>query len=702
MMQVLQNLGSGHTELVHIPSPRAAYGSVLIRTTCSLVSLGTERMLVRFGQSSYLDKARQQPEKVRMVIDKVKTDGLLPTIDSVRRKLGEPIPLGYCNVGTVVEVGAGVTGFAPGDRVASNGPHAEFAVVPENLCARIPEDVSDEHAAFTVVGAIGLQGLRLADPTFGETVVIIGLGLIGLLTGQLARANGCRVIGIEPDPAKRTLAESIGLQAISPDHAVADVTGLTGGIGADAVIITASADSDTIVADAARMSRKRGRIILIGVVGLNLNRAHYYEKELTFQVSCSYGPGRYESNYEQKGLDYPIGFVRWTEQRNFQAVLGALSNGQLIVEPLISERVPLKQMGYVYANISTSNSIATLFQYEGLAPVQRSIEVTPKVYAPRTGTIGVIGAGNFTKMTVMPALAKANADVRWIVSSKGVTSTILAREYGVAFSSTNYREMLKDDSVGTVIITTQHDTHFRFATEAMRAGKDVFIEKPLVITRDELQRLAEVQEETERTVTVGFNRRFSPHARSLRRAISSGIAKNMLVTVNAGHIPPDFWVHDPGRGGGRIIGEACHFVDLLRYLSGSPIVAVCANSLGDHPAATTDNATILLRFANGDQGTIAYYANGHKSFPKERVEVLAGERVYQIDNFRKTIAYGDSAFKQVKTKLDKGHEEQFRLLQEAVCGKRSAPLIPFEELVNVTEATFAALESIVERRWVTL
>ena len=636
-----------------------------------------------------------------MVLQKVKADGLMTTIDAVRRKLTEPVPLGYCNVGVVEEVGAGITAFAPGDRVVSNGSHAEFVVVPEQLCARIPAGVTDDEAAFTVVGAIGLQGIRLVEPTFGETIVVVGLGLIGLLTVQLLRASGCRVIGIEPDPRKRAIAEGFGVLAIAPHNAVASVAEATGQIGADGVIITASAKTNAIVSDAANMSRKRGRIVLVGVVGLDLARSEFYEKELSFQVSCSYGPGRYDPAYEQKGLDYPIGFVRWTEQRNFQAILNSLERRQIDVAPLLSETVPIDQMTEVYANIAASEKIATVFKYSEFASTQRTVEVTPQAGPLSPGSWGVIGAGNFTKMVVMPAIARTDATVRWLVSAKGVSSTNLAAEYGVMYSTSDYREMLKDPSVGTVIVTTQHDTHHHFAKEALRAGKDVFVEKPLVLNREDLADLRETRAETGRNLTVGFNRRFSRHSVAVKQALSDAVPKNMIATVNAGTIPPDVWVHDMESGGGRIVGEACHFIDLLRFFSGSPIVGVCTNALGQHPGLDTDNASIILRFANGDQGTVCYFANGAKSFPKERIEIFAANRIYQIDNFRRTRAYGDPGFKTVKTKLDKGHAAQFRLLHERQIEGDGA-LIPFEEVANVTEASFAALESLSGRQWVSI
>jgi predicted dehydrogenase/threonine dehydrogenase-like Zn-dependent dehydrogenase len=709
MLQIIQDLKTGETYLENVPVPCPGRGQVLIRTTRSLVSLGTERMLVEFGKANLLAKARSQPEKVRQVMDKVKSEGLFPTIDAVKKKLDEPKALGYCNVGRVVEVGAGVSGFAVGDRVASNGKHAEYVSVPGNLCARIPDGVTDEEAAFTVMGSIALQGMRLCNPSFGETIVVTGLGLIGLLTVQLLKANGCRVIGLDIDPYKCALAEKWGVTTVNPAKGQ-DVSRFvaehTGGIGADGVIITASAKTDEIVSQAAHMCRKRGRIILVGVVGLQLNRADFYEKELSFQVSCSYGPGRYDENYEQKGQDYPIGYVRWTEQRNFQAVLQAISQGSLKVRELITERVPLSDFEKIYSDMGKSGSIASILTYpeaeqgDGQTVLERSIRVTEREFKGNGKAIGIMGAGNFTKMTVLPNLKKCGADIGSICSANGLNGTHLARKYNIPTSTTNYREMLEDPELGLIMIITRHNLHARMAAECLQAGKDVFVEKPLALNREELDIVREAYQTGNNALAVGFNRRFSPHIQAIKKALGDKPGPiNLVATMNAGHIPPDVWVHDMDSGGGRIIGEACHYLDLLAFLAGSPIEAVCMNALGPAPQVNTDNASILIRFANGSNGVINYFANGNKGYSKERVEVFSQGRVAVIDNFRRTEAYGFKGFKGLKTRIDKGHGAQFKLITEQLKNGSEA-LIPFADIENVTLASFACIESMIKGEWV--
>lgn len=702
MKQILQSFKTGETTLATVPRPRVGSGQVLIRSTYSLVSLGTERMLVSFGQSNLLQKARAQPEKVKMVLDKVKTDGLMPTINAVRNKLDEPIPLGYCNVGVVEEVGNGVSGYRKGDRVISNGSHAEFVAVGEKLCAHIPDGVTDEQAAFTVISAIGLQGIRLVNPTFGETVVVTGLGLIGLLAGQLLMANGCRVIGLEPDPAKRKLARSFGIETTESSDPVLAVNEMTDGRGADAVLITASAKTDAIISQAAGMCRQRGRVVLVGVIGLNIDRGDFYKKEISFQVSCSYGPGRHDEDYEGRGKDYPIGFVRWTEQRNFQAILAALASGQLKVDGLISEIVPFDDMAQVYGNIANSDSITTLFRYPEDAEADRTIAVGDANYrAPEGKNWGIVGAGNFTKMTMLPVLDKVKAPLAYIASASGVSATGLAKKHGIAKSTTDFNEMLTDPAVGLVAITTRHNLHASMVRKALAAGKDVFVEKPLALSEGELQEILEAREASQKNITIGFNRRFSPHTEAVKKHLSPKMGKNMVATMNAGFIPQEVWVHDMQIGGGRIIGEACHFIDLLVHLSGSLVTHVCMNALGTDPEENTDNASILLRFANGDNGTVHYFGNGNKAFPKERVEVFTGQQVFQIDNFRQTTAYGVKGFSKLKTRLDKGHARQFELLHERFANG-GAPLVGLTEQVNVTRAAFAALESLKTDGWISV
>ncbi len=702
MKQIIQSFKTGATVLEEVPAPQVRTGQVLIKTTRTLVSLGTERMLVEFGKANLLQKARAQPDKVKMVLDKIKADGLMPTLETVFNKLEQPLPLGYCNVGRVIGVGKGVTDFSVGDRVASNGQHAEFVSIPQNLVAHIPDNVTDEEATFTVIGAIGLQGIRLTNPTFGETIVVTGLGLIGLITAQLLIANGCTVIGIDLDEEKLKIAEACGVKTINPragDDPVKSVMGFTNGVGADGVIITASAKTDDIISQAANMSRKRGRIILVGVIGLNLSRAEFYQKELSFQVSCSYGPGRYDDDYEQKGKDYPLPFVRWTEKRNFETILQSISSQRLNVKQLITEIIELDNYKDIYGNIGQSKSIASILSYPEDSKPTASVTINSNTFSGSKGILGVVGAGNFSKMTMLPALDKANAKIKYISSAGGVSGTALAKKHGISKSTTDFKEMLSDDDVDTVIITTRHNLHASMTVEALNAGKNVFVEKPLALNETELQEILKAYDANNKNVTVGFNRRFSPHIQKMKSIISEKASKNIIATMNAGAIPPEVWVHDMQVGGGRIIGEACHYIDLITFLTGSKVKSVCMSSMGVNPQENTDNVSILLKYENGDNGVINYFANGSKSYSKERVEVYAQEQTIIMDNFRSTIGYGTKGFSKLKTKLDKGHKAQFALLVDRV-SKGGEPLIPFDEIVNTTRASFAAIESLKSGAWI--
>ncbi len=700
MKQIIQSFKTGETILEEVPAPIAKRGCVLIKTTRSLVSVGTERMLVEFGKANMLQKAMQQPDRVKQVLGKVKTDGLKPTLDAVFNKLGQPLPLGYCNVGRVVAVGEGVTDYSIGDRVASNGPHAEYVSVPKNLCAHIPDNVTDEEAAFTVIGSIGLQGIRLCNPQLGETIVVVGLGLIGLITAELLVANGCTVIGIDLDPNKIEIAAKKGIIGINPREGVdvvKFVTDYTDNAGADGVIITASAKTDEIIAQAAKMSRKRGRIILVGVIGLNISRADFYEKELTFQVSCSYGPGRYDDSYEKGGNDYPLPFVRWTEQRNFKAILQTISSRKLDVASLITERIPLQDFSKIYNNISNKESIASIIEYPEQSNSSDTVTVSDGVFAAGKGGIGIIGAGNFTSMTMLPVLNEIKAPIYAIASLAGVTGTSLAKKYRIGKSTTDYKSILKDPAIDLVIITTRHNEHAHMVVESLKAGKHVFVEKPLAITREGLDEILNAYTGS-KTLTVGFNRRFSPHMQKVKQQVGN-VPMNVIATMNAGAIPANVWVHDMKVGGGRIIGEACHYMDLITYLTGSKIKAVCMNAMTQNPQANTDNASILLQYENGSTGVINYFANGSKAYSKERIEVYAQERTIITDNFRVTEGYGTSNFSKLKTNVDKGHAAQFALLVERIKTGGQA-LIPIDEIVNTTLASFAAIESLMERRWV--
>ncbi|MCK4624951.1 MAG: bi-domain-containing oxidoreductase, partial [Phycisphaerae bacterium] len=587
MKQVLQNLRSGQTAVEEVPSPGFGGGSVLIQTRASLISAGTERMLVEFGKAGLIAKARSQPDKVKQVLDKIKTDGLMPTLEAVFNRLDEPLPLGYCNAGVVLEVGAGVTEFRPGDRVVSNGPHAEIVCVPKNLCAKIPDGISDEQAAFTVLSSIGLQGIRLLNPTLGEKFVVYGLGLIGLVTVQLLRANGCEVLGVDVNAGRLNLAEGFGAKVVNAaagGDPVAAVEAWTEGKGVDGVLITAAAKTDEIVHNAAEMCRKRGRIVLVGVVGLNLRRGDFYKKELSFQVSCSYGPGRYDDKYEQAGQDYPFGFIRWTEQRNFQAVLEAMRAGRLLVDNLITHHFGIADAPKAYEQISgDGNTLGVILDYP--AEVERAVSITiTEVAAPAAGqvVVGVIGAGNFSKMALMPALAKTGARIAYIADLNGAAAQHLARKFGAEKAVTDYKLILEDPSVNAVLIPVRHNLHARFVIETLQAGKHAFVEKPLAMNVGELKEILEQVEKTpDKHVTVGFNRRFSPHIVKMTELLaerSEPLAMSM--TVNAGYSPPDSWVHDPQIGGGRIIGEGCHFIDLLSYIAGSGVRSVASHQMG--------------------------------------------------------------------------------------------------------------------------
>ncbi|HEY1062801.1 MAG TPA: bi-domain-containing oxidoreductase [Daejeonella sp.] len=704
MLQIIQDLKKGNTILEDVPAPLVRKGYVLIKTHRTLVSLGTEKMLVEFGKSNLISKARQQPEKVKQVLDKIKTEGLLPTLEAVFNKLDEPLPLGYCNAGEVIAVGEGVSEFRVGDRVASNGHHAEIVCIAKNLVAKIPENVSYEEAAFTVIGSIGLQGIRLVNPTMGETVVVIGLGLIGLITTQLLLANGCNVIGFDFDERKVEMARNSGANAFvaSSVDVVKIVEEYTGGIGADAVLITASTKSNDVISQAAQMSRKKGRIVLVGVIGLNIQRSDFFKKELSFQVSSSYGPGRYDEDYESKGIDYPLAYVRWTEKRNFETVLMAISRKQLNVNSLITERVALKDYQEVYNNMGGA-SIASILEYNYTSDIVQNT-VSGKTFStrPGKGVLGIIGAGNFTKMTVLPALKNSGAHYKYISSAGGLSAKSLSNKYGFEYSTTDYKEILNDKEVDIVMITTRHDLHAGMVIESIKAGKNIFVEKPLALNPNELETIISEYEKLQNpiSITVGFNRRFSPHIQRAKQLIGNA-PMNIVATMNAGFIPPEVWVHDMKVGGGRIIGEACHFIDLMVFLTGSKVSSVVMNAMGTNPEENTDNAIITLRFADGSQGVINYFSNGSKEYSKERVEIFSQGRILILDNFRKLKGYGFKDFSSMSTSLDKGHKNQFLQLIKQVKGGGTS-LIPFEELINTTKASFAAVESLRTGTWVNI
>ena len=703
MKQILQNLGNGETLLAEVPCPARGRGSVLIETSKSLVSIGTERMLIEFGKGSWLAKARSQPDKVKQVIQKIRTDGLWTTLEAVRAKLDTPIPLGYCNVGRVVESDDS-SGYSVGDRVISNGHHAEVVSVPENLTAKIPANVDDETAAYTVVGAIGLQGIRLLNPTLGERFVVSGLGLIGLLSVQILRAHGCQVLGIDFDPKKLELARQFGAATVDlsvDQDPVKVASDWSHGNGVDGVLITAATRSDQLIHQSATMCRKRGRIVLVGVIGLNLQRADFYEKELTFQVSCSYGPGRYEPNYEQKGMDYPIGFVRWTEQRNFEAVLALMAENKIQTKSLTTHRVSFSKalQGYEAAGDSAALGIVLeypLSQQDDQSKFNRQVIVrhsSGDAGKKNTG-LGFIGAGSFTTRMLLPLLPGSGLTKKAIVSSTGVTASHAARKFGFETSSSNISDVLDREDIDAVFVTTRHNSHASIVCRALESGKHVFVEKPLAMSDSELEMVRDRMEEyPDKCLMVGFNRRFSPHTVALMNWLESTPGPRAIVmTVNAGEIPKEHWTQDPEIGGGRVLGEACHFIDLSRMLARSPMVEIQAMALDRGEGSLGDCVSLTMKFQNGSIATVHYLANGSKSFPKERVEVFAGGNVFCCENFRVSKMIGGN--KKFKTsKQDKGHRHAIEAFINAIKNGTDWP-IPGEELLEVSHYTLEAARSV--------
>lgn len=712
MRQIYQNVGTGETIIDDVPLPQCRKGSLLIRSTCSLISAGTERMLVDFGKSNYLQKAKKQPEKVAMVLDKLKTDGLLPTIDAVASKLDQPMPMGYSNVGVVEEVGPGVTGFKVGDRVVSNGRHSEVVCVPQNLVAHIPDKVTDESAVFTVVGSIALQGVRLTAPTLGECIVVMGLGLIGLITVQILKANGCRVLGLDYDPNKVRLAESFGAEGLvlgvgeDPIN-VADQ--FSRGRGVDGVIITASSDSNEPIHNAATMCRKKGRIVLVGVIGLNLKRSDFYEKEISFKVSCSYGPGRYDPFYEEEGHDYPLAHVRWTENRNFEAILDMLSAGSLIVDELKSYSYELDFAEKAYETLLRDNSaLGILLTYDAKKTnlsktIDLNIEKIRFKGESKKVVLGLIGAGNHAGRTLLPAFSKSDIRLKTIASSQGITGSHYGKKFNFETNTTDTQLVFADQEINTIAIATQHDTHAKFALAALAKGKNIFVEKPLALKMEDLNALEEAYAASQKAkkvcrVMVGFNRRFSPLMIDLRSAVKQKEPLSIIYTCNAGAIPADSWVHDLEKGGGRIVGEACHFIDICRFLTGSPISSIYSTAMegGSKSERNLDTITLNIKFENGSIGTVHYYANGHRSFPKERVEVFQSGGVAVLDNFTRLKSFGFNGLRSRSLfRQDKGVLGCIRAFVRSIESGSECP-IPFEQIIEVSGHSIIAANQIFE------
>jgi predicted dehydrogenase len=705
MKQVLQNMRDGKTTVAEVPVPTPRAGQALVKIAASLVSAGTERMLVEFGEKSLVGKARSRPDLVRQVLDKMKREGIVATLEATFNRLDSPMSLGYSSAGTIIGLGEGLDGFKLGQRVACAGGgyavHAEYNLVPGSLLTPLPDSVDFESAAFTTLGAIALHGFRLAEPQVGERVAVIGLGLLGLMTVQIASAAGCRVFGIDTNPERAQLAKQFGIEAVSRQDAVDASQAFTANRGFDSVIICADTPSNDPVELAGAIARDRAKVVATGAVGLTFPRKVYYEKELSFINSRSYGPGRYDPAYEENGRDYPLGYVRWTEGRNFQTIVELLESGKLKVGSLITHRFPIEKAAEAYEVITGKQKvpfIGVVLAYGHTKDEGRKTIVFPSVLHPPSSVVklGILGAGLFANATLLPALKKVKEiELVGIASAGGMHAQHSGQKFGFQYACSDDKQILNDSNINTVAILTRHDTHADLVVRALQAGKHVFVEKPLAINSEQLSVINEQLLKTDHCLLMtGFNRRFAPLAQQLH---SSLITRQEPLyahyRINAGCIPLNHWTHDPEQGGGRIIGEGCHFVDFITYLVGSPPVSVSAQALPNNGKYREDNVSMTFTFADGSIGVVDYLANGDKSFPKERVEVFCGGLVAVLDDFRTLQVTKDGKRKEVKLMgQDKGHLNE---MQALVSGIRSGePPIPYEQLIDVTKATFAAVESI--------
>ena len=708
MKQLLQNMRDGKTVVEDVPVPEVRVGTALVRTAASLVSAGTERMVVEFAEKSLVGKARSRPDLAKQVIEKARREGWLSTVQAAFNRLDQPMALGYSSAGTIMGLGGNMQGLRLGQRVACAGGgyavHAQYAVVPRNLLAALPDDVSFEAGAFATLGAIAMHGYRLGQPQVGERVAIIGLGLLGYLAAQIAAAGGCSVLGIDVDPKRVALADSMGIRAVLRAEAAEAGGAFTSNRGFDVVLICADTASNDPVELAATLARDRGRIVATGAVGLEIPRKPYYEKELSFINSRSYGPGRYDALYEEGGNDYPAGYVRWTEGRNLESVVELMGRGQLKVEPLITHRFPIEEAAQAYEVITGKKKqafLGVLLTYE-----QTNEEGAKRIEFPRASAqasdvrLGVIGAGNFANATLLPALRKIQGiELAGIASAGGLHAQYAAKKYGFRYACSSAEEIIGDVSINTVAILTRHDTHAELAIQALKAGKNVFVEKPLAINADQL---AVIQRQLKRNdnglLTVGFNRRFAPLAGRLAEFFRGrGEPMHIHYRVNAGYIPANHWTQDPLVGGGRIIGEACHFVDFISFLVGEAPVCVSAQALPDSGKYREDNASITLSFPDGSIGVIDYLANGDKSLAKERVEVFCGGKVSTLEDFRRLQTVTGGKRQEVKTAQDKGWKDEWAAFAKAI-KQGGEPPIPYVQLIGVTKATLAAVESIHTRQ----
>ncbi|MBC8504546.1 MAG: bi-domain-containing oxidoreductase [Anaerolineales bacterium] len=710
MKQLLQNLRTGETSIAEVPTPTPKPGTALVRTAASLVSAGTERMLVEFAEKSLVGKARSRPDLVRQVVDKARREGLLTTVDAAFNRLDQPMPLGYSSAGTIVALGKGFQGFKVGDRVACAGGgyavHAEYAVVPKNLLAHLPTNVNFESAAFATLGAIAMHGFRLARLQVGDRVAVIGLGLLGLLTVGIAHAAGCHVFGVDIDPERVELARSAGAEAVTRDQAEEASLSFSRGHGVDSVLICADTSSDDPVNLAGAIARDKANIVAVGAVGLNIPRREYFQKELNFINSRSYGPGRYDPDYEENGQDYPIGYVRWTEGRNIESIVDLMGTGRLDVASLITHRFPIEQAPQAYQLITGKTEetfLGVLLTYPESAEYEsRSVKIPLSVPSPAHRAshiaLGVLGAGNFATAVMLPAVSKIpEVEMVGIVSGSGLSAQHAGKKFSFLYVASDSTQIVEDPDINTLAILTRHNLHADQIVAALEAGKHVFVEKPLAVSREQLAIVKEkLSANSSQLLTVGFNRRFAPLALKMKAFIAK--RKEPLVAhfrVNAGFIPLTHWLHDPTEGGGRIIGEGCHFVDFLAFLVGESPSSVTAQATPDAGRYREDNAVLTFSFSDGSLGAITYLANGDKSFPKERVEVFAGGRVAVLDDFRtlEMVHDGQRQLERSRLRQDKGHRAVWEVFANAII-TGGPPPIPYNQLFGVTEATFAAVEAL--------
>jgi len=715
MKQVFQDARSAEITVAEVPAPKLLSGCVLVRTAASLVSAGTERASSEFAGKNLLQKARMRPDLVREVLSKISRDGLAATVSAVRSRLDQPSALGYSSAGTVVAVGEGVADLNPGDRVACAGAghavHAEFACVPRLLVARIPSTaVSFDEAAFTTVGAVALHGVRSADVKLGDTVAVIGLGLLGQLTVQILKAAGCRVLGMDISAERAELAARLGTDAVSTSSAGFLDLCLqhSGGHGADAVLIAAQTASNDPVNLAGAVGRNRAVVVAVGTVAMDIPRRSFYEKELDFRVSRSYGPGRYDAAYEQKGIDYPIGYVRWTETRNMEAFLMLLADRKLDLHPLITHRFPIARAHAAYDLITGKTEeafLGVLISYPEDADISRRTDVAVAVaVTDRSGLrqesvrVGLLGAGSFATSTLLPAMKLVRGvEMVAVSAASGSHAQHAAKKFGFRVCATDEQDVIRDPAVNTVVITTRHHLHASQVVEALTSGKHVFCEKPLCLNESELREIITAYDSVSARslLMVGFNRRFAPLAIRMKEFLrEAGEPLALHYRVNAGFLPADHWLHDPVQGGGRILGEVCHFVDLLCFLTGTSVLEVETRSLPNPGRYSNDNVVCSLRFADGSQGTISYLANGDKAYSKERIEVFGGGGVAVLEDFRRLelVRAGKTQVIRSRLRQDKGHRGEWEAFAKAIQTGGTSP-IPFGEVTATMLATFALEES---------